>query len=261
VSAFSSRLGLLRSIAMYHGQPWRKRGLRKLYASFLRPGDLVFDVGAHVGNRSRIAQKLGARVVALEPQPLFADFLRRRAPNGLQVVEKAVGAAPGRATLRISRLHPTVSTLSAGWIETVGGAKGFSAVNWDGEAEVEVTTLDALIVEHGVPAFCKIDVEGLEAEILSGLSQPVEMVAFEYLPAALDVAQACLLRLAALGDYEFNLVEGEGWRFGYEDWLSREAMAFELGLLDEADRSGDVYARLRRSARRPGSAPARLISP
>ncbi len=246
---------------MYHGQPWRKRGLKKLYASFLCPGDLIFDVGAHVGNRARIAQKLGARVVALEPQPLFAAFLRRGARNGLEVVEKAVGAAAGHATLRISRLHPTVSTLSAGWIGTVGGTKGFSAVIWDAEAEVEVTTLDALIVEYGMPAFCKIDVEGLEAEILDGLSQPVELVAFEYLPAALDVAQACLDRLAALGDYEFNRVEGEGWRFRSEEWLSREAMALELSLLDETDRSGDIYARLRRSARRPGSAPARLISP
>ena len=36
---------------------------------FLQPGDLVFDVGAHVGNKTEIYRSYGARVVCVEPQP------------------------------------------------------------------------------------------------------------------------------------------------------------------------------------------------
>jgi hypothetical protein len=46
-------LGLARSLAIYHGQPWRTRALNRHYAEFVGPGDLAFDVGAHVGNHTR----------------------------------------------------------------------------------------------------------------------------------------------------------------------------------------------------------------
>lgn len=238
----SAALGLARSLVVYYGMPWRRRGLSRLYSSFVRPGDLVFDIGAHVGNRSRTLHALGADIVAVEPQPLLVETLRRTLPKSrARLVEKAVGRAPGRATLRISSRHPTVSTLSSDWIETVRATKGFGSVSWDEEAEVEVTTLDALIAEFGKPAFCKIDVEGLEAEILAGLSQPLKMVAFEALPEAQEVTRACVARLADLGTYRFNFVRGESGAFEGDEWVSGDAI---LDLARRAERSGDVYARL-----------------
>ena len=42
-------LGLIRSLAVYHVVPLRQRRLRRLYATFAGPGDLAFDLGAHVG--------------------------------------------------------------------------------------------------------------------------------------------------------------------------------------------------------------------
>ena len=44
---------------------------------FVKPGDLVFDIGAHLGNRTRAFVALGCRVVAVEPQPHVARMLRR----------------------------------------------------------------------------------------------------------------------------------------------------------------------------------------
>ena len=41
----------------------------RLYGRFVQPGDFVFDIGAHVGDRVASFQRLGARVVAAEPQP------------------------------------------------------------------------------------------------------------------------------------------------------------------------------------------------
>ena len=44
-------IGLARSLFVYW-RPGRQRGLRRLYAPFVCAGDLVFDVGAHLGDRS-----------------------------------------------------------------------------------------------------------------------------------------------------------------------------------------------------------------
>ena len=68
--------GIARSMALYHGVPGRHRKMVRLYGAFLGPGDIGFDVGAHVGSRVRAWRALGARVVAVEPQPDFARILR-----------------------------------------------------------------------------------------------------------------------------------------------------------------------------------------
>ena len=210
----------------------------------MRPGDLVFDIGAHVGNRTRALRAAGARVVAVEPQPLFFRVLARTAGPGVVVRNCAVGAAPGFAELHISSRHPTVSTLAPDWISDVRSSVGFERVTWDASERVEVTTLDALIGEHGLPRFCKIDVEGFEAEVLRGLMQAVPWLAFEYLPAAIDRAIACIELVSRLGVYSFNRVVGEGHSFESDHWLSAADMKAELEGLRTSRSSGDIYAQL-----------------
>jgi hypothetical protein len=111
VSSFGRLIGLARSLAIYHGIPGRQRPLRALYAQFVNPGDLVFDIGAHAGNRTRALAALGGRVVSVEPQPDFARLLRTifgRNPN-VTVLEMAVSSAPGRVTLALSERTPMVT--------------------------------------------------------------------------------------------------------------------------------------------------------
>ena len=174
-------LGFARSLAIYHGQPWRTRALRRHYALFLGPGDLAFDVGAHVGNHARCFASLGARVIAIEPQPAFAAWLRRllRARPNVTVLECALAAAPGEVELYQSPRTPTVATVSRRWIEAVRASPGFRRVRWASGVRVPATTLDALIARYGLPRFCKIDVEGYEAEVLRGLSQPIPALQLE----------------------------------------------------------------------------------
>ena len=134
------------------------------------------------------------------------------------------GRSRARRELAVSRLHPTVSSLAAGFPARMRAAPGFAGVRWDATETVEVTTLDALIAAHGLPRFVKIDVEGAEAEVLAGLGQPVDWLAFEYLPAAPEAADACLARLAGLGAYAFNLVPGEAAAFALDRWLDADAI-------------------------------------
>lgn len=239
------RIGLWRSLAIYYA-PGRVRRLSRFYAQFIRPGDLCFDVGAHVGNRVAAWLRLGAHVVAVEPQAHVMDWLARRygRANGVSLVRAAAGASPGTAVLRHDPRNPTVSTLSEEWIAAVGQDATFAGVRWRAAEPVAVTTLDALIAAHGHPALCKIDVEGYEAEALRGLSQPLPIVSFEYIPAAIDVARACVERLTGLGEYEFNWFPGESHRWAAPGWLSHRAMAAQLDELAEGRASGDVFARL-----------------
>lgn len=244
--AFQEYWGLGRSLAIYYGIPFQDLALARLYGQFIRPGDLCFDLGAHLGSRVRLWSRLGARVVAVEPQPRCMGLLRRwygRRP-GVVLLEAAVGAAPGTMALLVSRRNPTVSTLSSDWQARVQQTAGFAGVRWDGEVPVRVTTLDALIAEHGAPAFCKIDVEGGEGAVLAGLSQALPALSFEYLPATADLAAACIGRLSQLGAYEYNWTVSEWpWLRGRR-WLGGGEMARLLLGMPRGASAGDVYARL-----------------
>lgn len=240
----SRAAGLARSLALYYGIPFRARRLARLYAPFLRPGALAFDIGAHAGNRVRAFRRLGARVVAVEPQPDFVRLLEALYGRDSQVaiVAAAVGAAPGEATLLVSERTPTVTTLSADWARRVGADPSFRGVSWSPGERVPVTTLDALVATHGRPDFVKLDVEGSEAQALAGLSAAVPALSFEYLAAARDVALGCVDRLAVIGAYEYNWSAGERQHLAAARWLEPDAI--RTVLRDLAAGSGDVYARL-----------------
>lgn len=245
-AALAGAAGFGRSLLIYYGQPWRVAAMRRHYAPLIAPGDLVFDLGAHVGNHTRCFAGLGAQVMAVEPQPQLARWLRWlfRRERRVVVVEAALGARPGTASLYPSPRTPTVATLSSDWIAAVGSARSFAAVRWGAPLEVPVTTLDALIERYGPPRFCKIDVEGFEAEILRGLSQPIPLLSFEYVPAAIAVACEAVELSAALGPYRFNATVGERRRFLWPEWQEPAATVAWLRQRGRDERSGDVYARL-----------------
>src|SRR5512134_2050513 len=134
-------LGFGWSFLIYYGLPFHHESLVRMYAPFIRPGDLCFDVGAHLGDRIHAWSRLGARVIALEPNPVMMSWLQRWYGKRLNVVllEQAVSDQPGLMDLWISRLTPSVSTISRTWLTEVQKNRRFAGVRWEERIPVTVT--------------------------------------------------------------------------------------------------------------------------
>jgi FkbM family methyltransferase len=243
---FRTARGILRSLRIYYGDRSRAAAMDRLYGGLVRRGDLVFDVGAHVGDRVASFRRLGARVVAIEPQPAMVKVLKLFYGRSADVVIEAVavGRATGATIMMINADNPTVSTASPAFVSAARDAPGWDTQRWTTSVEVSVTTLDALIGRHGLPAFIKIDVEGFEAEALHGLSRAVTALSFEFTTIQRDIALACIERCIALGYTRFNAALGESQTFVHHDWVGSEEIARWLSGLPHAANSGDIYAAL-----------------
>lgn len=236
--------GIARSLCIYYGDRQHGPAMDRMYRNFVRPGDLVFDIGAHVGDRIAAFRRLGARVVALEPQPALAKTLHLiygRDPK-VTIGAAAVGRQPGSIELNVNLANPTVSTASADFIAATADAPGWESQVWSKRVRVPLTTIDALIASHGKPAFIKIDVEGFEAEALAGLSQPVAALSFEFTLIQRNVARECIERCRTLGYAQFNAALGESQTFAHYDWVDADAISRWIDGLPPQANSGDIYA-------------------
>ena len=207
----------------------------------LNSGDLFFDVGAHVGDKSKQFLNKKLKVIMIEPLPKCVEQLKLRFKNyqNIKILQKAVGGENGHKTLMINSKVPTLSTMSDHW------KKGrFSNQIWDNKILVEVITLDELIKTYGLPNYIKIDVEGFELDVLKGLTQKAGIISFEFTSEFLDKAINCLNYLQKIGYDKFNFSIGERRKFS-SNWQNQINIIEVIKSEIKNDKLlwGDIYCR------------------
>ena len=220
-----------------------RRKMRDFYAAFVSRGDLVFDVGAQIGTYTQVFSGLGARVVAVEPDPRCSRYLRRLSRTRQVYFENcAAGDFLGRTIFHLSEV-PALSTLSDDWCQATQRSPLHRDTKWLGTLEVEVITLDRLAARFGVPSFVKIDVEGYDDRVLCGMSFRPRMLSFEFNQLAPRVATRCLKAPVLANGYSFNFVRGMEMRLARESWLRIDELHELLETLAGEEEYGDVLAR------------------
>ncbi len=220
----------------------QEKGEINFYSQFIEKGDLCFDVGANIGNKTNIFLKLYAKVVALEPQELACQKINELYGDNknLTIINKGLADKPGFLELSIGEDRSVLATMSEKWKKEGSFSKNYT---WAKTEKVPVTTLDNLISEYGLPKFCKIDVEGFEEQVLKGLSQPIPYISFEFHKSFLDNARECIKHLAFLGTAKFNCCFGESMEFTFKTWVSADQILLKIGKSDDKALWGDIYVR------------------
>ena len=156
-----------------------RRQLMDFYGPLVPRPALVFDVGANHGDFTDAFLRLGASVRAVEPHPFCTEELKAlygRVPK-FALHECALGAEPGEGQLFLGENGmDNVSTLSEDYRREAKKLPGLAVAGWNQSVTVRIDTLDRLIAAHGVPDFCKIDVEGYEFQVLRGLTRPLPIL-------------------------------------------------------------------------------------
>lgn len=221
---------------------------RRLLTGFGQ-GNLIFDIGANYGSKTSIFLSLGARVVSVEPDDVNQAILRemflrhRLTPKPVIIVAKAVSDKSTVETMWINAPGSAKNSLSQKWVETLkGDEKRFGhSVDFARQKEIQTTTLEELVVTHGLPFFVKIDVEGYELNVLRGMKRPVPYLSFEVnLPEFRPEGLRCLEVLKLLAsDGKFNYAVDCRDGLVLREWL--DAVEFSRVLNECTDKSIEVF--------------------
>jgi FkbM family methyltransferase len=218
------------------------------YRAIVQPGTLVFDIGANVGVLSAVFASVGARVVAVEPNPDCVRHIQLSYPDDpIEVLQAAVGAKNGLAVLNISDERDVRSSISENWMKTMGQQDSSYAGIWTRDKVVSMVTLDVLIEHFGMPYFIKIDVEGSEGNVLCGLSKQPQLLSFEFTAAFLNPALSCLDMGIFKEGSRFNFAYNEDWgypvQFAQPDWLGKPALEKALQAVEGSELQGDIFVK------------------
>lgn len=140
----------------------------------------AIDVGANIGNHTIAFSKLFSRVVAIEPLSSILPIrysLDLSGAKNVQLVEAALGSSENVTYINVA------ANLGGGGSTAIDSLARSSKER----VRVDVKVGDDLledIIKDGAVDFIKIDVEGMEADVISGLNRTIKkyspILAFEW---------------------------------------------------------------------------------
>jgi len=170
--------------------------------------NLIFDVGANIGNKSVIFAKIAKNVIAFEPtERLFLLLKKRLKHTNVKMLNYALGSSVSSLEFFVIEGNDAYNSLSKKHIETTATQRDIAKVENVSTRTVHVDTLENAIQQFGIPKYIKIDVEGYEYEVIKGLKNSITLISFEVnLPDFLNESIKIIEYLAALSDdkYLFN---------------------------------------------------------
>lgn len=215
--------------------------------------DLIFDLGLHRGEDTAFYLKKGFRVVGVDANPVLCAAVAREfagavAAGRLTIVNRAIADVAGTVAFHEPE-HSVWGTIDPAWAERNRRQGHASRVR-----TVEATTVAALLAEHGVPYYAKIDIEGMDRIALAGFGSAAarpRYLSIESDKRSLAAVAGEIAAFADLGYDRFKVVaqhrvpdqrlpdppregaaaahrfaEGSSGAFGAEapgDWLSADA--------------------------------------
>jgi FkbM family methyltransferase len=168
------------------------RGIMDSLQSFLQPPNIIFDIGANIGNWSLANVEKCDRVVAVEASPSTYQLLLESCGNHpkIQCVNAAVCHSQEKEiTFYQCRNYNTLSTLNRDWFDDPQSR--FYQLEYDA-ITCPTVSIDQLITRYGKPSFIKIDVEAAEYICLQSLTQAVDLLCFEWASETDAITQQCL---------------------------------------------------------------------
>jgi len=220
-------------------------------SEFIRFGSMVFDIGAFEGFKTLEYLKLGASVVCFEPNRESARVLQDKFKDNPHVRIEKCGLSDHEGVLLF---YPSTVRAQSTFSQSLKEAPWFSREQWSpAPYEVEITTIEKMVENYGLPGLVKIDVEGVEASVVRGMgcARP-RYLSFEFYPGFPAAYRECIDILGAFGYAKYNyIINGivqnqESDEFRFDSWVDRELL---LSALSEEPRRpgmdwGDVYATL-----------------
>ena len=219
---------------------------RRFLQPLVRSGDLVFDIGCNVGDKTDVLLDLGAAVVAVDPSAVCVERVKHRFKNAVAMGRLhtecvAVGSKPGE--INVTMIDP-VSGMYSGSADFL---KYVSEIGYAGTGTrtVACLTLDQLVARYGKPALIKIDVEGMDAEVLEGLRERPRYLSFEYhtSPTVWSRTEQCFAEATRLGFERANLTDATAPNFVLPSWVPLPAALDQLRqwASTSSGRWGDVF--------------------
>ncbi len=236
----------------YQFNPSLKKQLEidlEFYKPFIPKGTLCFDIGANIGGKLYVFNKLGARIVAVEPDgnAFRTLFSRYGEIKNVKLLKIGLGEKQEMKTL-LQAENSTLSTVSDDDYTNILKDQRFAEkAEMSTKEEVEIDTLDNLISLHGLPHYCKIATVGYELAILKGLSSPIPYISLTCnLPYHIGKTKECVQLISKLGTYEFNYLYSDiSNGFSSRSWLSENQMLAKFSEISKVENSKyvEVFAR------------------
>ncbi|MBT7437977.1 MAG: FkbM family methyltransferase [Cellvibrionales bacterium] len=171
----------------------------------------IFDIGANIGAFTDANLKLypESDFLLIEANPDLFKKLSKKFSNRTNVLVKNYCVSNinnDRIKFHLSK-HDTISTASTEWVKS----SRFPSSSFYKTIEVDSISIDNLIIQYGDPDFIKIDVEGYESTVLSGLSKNVCRLSFEWAEESQAEILKSLKHLNEIGYKEFFVKEEESF--------------------------------------------------